>query len=113
MTVRSNQTLALTQSGFSEAQANALATTIERTAAGAVNDLRHDLEAWHVYLAMYLLIQISIVLLVLLFVQALREPAYRAVTGFAAPQTGLMSRPSSAIHGESPVNLTRFVTSQT
>ncbi len=108
MTPHTNPAFALTQSGFTPTQANALATTIERSTAGAVDNLRHDLETWHVYLAMYLLIQISIVLLVMLFVQAMREPGYRALTSVSAHRTDLISRPESAIHGESPVNLTRF-----
>ena len=108
MTLHTIPTSALTQSGFTPTQANALAATIERSAAGAVDNLRHDMESWHVYLAMYLLIQIGIVLLVMLFVQAMREPGYRALTSVPAHRTNQMSRPASAIHGESLVNLTRF-----
>lgn len=112
MSARPVSTLTLTQSGFTPDQARALATTIECTAAGAVDDLRHDLEGWHIYLSFYLLIQIGIVLLTMLLVQAVREPEHQAMTGFTARQTGQMSLPKSAIPGESTVNLARFVTSQ-
>ncbi|KQT61049.1 hypothetical protein ASG52_17600 [Methylobacterium sp. Leaf456] len=108
MTLHTSPTSALTQSGFTPTQANALAAAIERSAAGAVDDLRHDLESWHIHLALYLLIQIGVVLLVMLLVQTMREPGYRALTSVPAHRTNQMSRPASAIHGESPVNLTRF-----
>ncbi|WP_156635677.1 hypothetical protein [Methylobacterium sp. Leaf123] len=53
----------MTLTGFTEAQAGALTTAIDRSAARAVDDLRHDLERWHIALTLYLLIQIGIVLL--------------------------------------------------
>lgn len=76
MTPHTNPTLALTQSGFTPTQANALAAAIERSAAGAVDDLRHDLQSWHIHLALYLLIQIGVVLLVIMMVQVMRDPTH-------------------------------------
>lgn len=108
MTPHTSSTLALTQSGFTPTQAKALATAIERSAAGAVDDLRHDLQSWHIHLALYLLIELGIVLLVMLLVQAIREPGYRFLTSVPAHRTDLIRRPESAIHGESPGNLARF-----
>lgn len=83
MTRHSTSALSLTKSGFTEDQASALATAIERAAAGAIDDLRHDLESWHVHLAMYLLIQIGIVLLVIMMVQVMRDPVGGALAGLA------------------------------
>lgn len=103
-----DDTAALTLTGFTEAQAGALTTAIDRSAARAVDNLRHDLERWHIALTLYLLIQIGIVLLAFLMVQAMREPGCRALTSVSAHRTDLIRRPESAIHGESPVNLARF-----
>ena len=64
-------TTTLTESGFSEAQASAITRTVQATANDAVEILRHEIARWHAYLALYLLIQIGIVLLAILLTQAI------------------------------------------
>ena len=91
MLARPDDTAALTLTGFTEAQAGALTTAIDRSAARAVDDLRHDLERWHIALSLYLLIQIGIVLLATLLVQAVRDPI-RA--GLAANETRVWHAPA-------------------
>jgi hypothetical protein len=67
-------TAGLTGSGFSEAQASAITKTVEATANDAFEILRHDLARWHAYLALYMLIQMSIVLVALIAVQVIQQP---------------------------------------
>lgn len=67
-------TTSLTRSGFTEAQALAITQTVQATAHDLVEILRDDLARWHVYLALSLLIQIGIVLLAILLMQAIHEP---------------------------------------
>lgn len=91
MLARPDHTSALTLTGFTEAQAGALTTAIDRSATRAVDDLRHDLERWHIALSLYLLIQIGIVLLAFLMVQAVRDPV-RA--GLAASEARMWHAPA-------------------
>lgn len=91
MLARPDHTSALTLTGFTEAQAGALTTAIDHSATRAVDDLRHDLERWHIALSLYLLIQIGIVLLAFLMVQAVRDPV-RA--GLAASEARVWHAPA-------------------
>ena len=76
-------TTGLTGAGFTEAQATAITRTVQATANDAVDTLRDELARWHVYLALYLLIQIGIVLLAILIVQAVHEPSRSAFAAHA------------------------------
>jgi hypothetical protein len=99
-------TTTLTGSGFSEAQASAITRTVQATANDAVEILRHDIARWHAYLALYLLIQIGIVLLAILIVQAVREPSRTSSStpaSFAAMDSTADLR-SRAIQGKNCVN---------
>ncbi len=64
----------LVNSGLTDSQAEAIAGLVHQATGDAVDDLRHELARWHFYLAIFLLTQIGIVLLVILLLQAVREP---------------------------------------
>lgn len=67
--------MGLTRSGFTEAQAAAIADTVQETANDALETLGRELARWHAYLALYLLAQVAIVLLTILMAQAIQEPS--------------------------------------
>jgi hypothetical protein len=69
----------LLASGLTEKQAGAIVETSNEIAARRIEEVRYELAHWHAYLALYLLIQIGIVLLVILLVRTFSEPLPRAV----------------------------------
>lgn len=79
----------LTGAGFTPPQAAALNAAVHTTAGEAVEALGEQLRQWHIYLALYLLIQIGVVLLAILLLQAAREPAYPARAALAGHPGGL------------------------
>ena len=60
--------------GLTPAQTAAIVDLVHEATAAASDALRHELSRWHCYLALYLLGQISLVLLAILVLQALRDP---------------------------------------
>lgn len=80
----------LRRSGFTEAQAMALAQVVEASASGAVDRLGRDLARWHIHLALYLLIQLGIVLLGVLMIQATRDPILPPRAGRGGPSDACM-----------------------
>lgn len=64
----------LVNSGLTNSQAEAIAGLVQQATGDAVDALRHEVARWHFYLAIFLLTQIGIVLLVILMLQAVREP---------------------------------------
>jgi hypothetical protein len=70
------QTMRLVGTGFTEAQARAIAESVDAAAGEAVEALRHELARWHAYLALYILMQIGVALLVILIVQAASPSAW-------------------------------------
>ncbi|CAA2137609.1 hypothetical protein MBLL_00741 (plasmid) [Methylobacterium bullatum] len=76
----------LTSSGFTEAQASAIADTVQASTNGAVETLREELVVWHAYLAFYILVQIGVVLLTILLIQTNFAPPWSlSATNCAAP----------------------------
>lgn len=73
-TIVSAHTARLTGSGFTVAQAEAIDTSVQMAAEEAVSTLEGTLARWHAYLALYLLIQIGIVVLTILMMQVIKEP---------------------------------------
>ena len=67
-------TAGLVRSGLTEDQAKAVSEMVHKTTVESVEVLKCELVRWHTYLALYMLIQIGIVLLVALMTQALRAP---------------------------------------
>lgn len=76
MTIVIDHATSLTGSGFTEAQAAAIDRAVHASTHEAVEVLGAKLARWHAYLAMFLLIEIGIVVLAVLMVQAVREPVY-------------------------------------
>ncbi len=70
----SAHTAMLTGSGFTKAQAAAIDASVRMAAEEAVSTLEGTLARWHAYLALYLLIQIGIVVLTILMVQVMKDP---------------------------------------
>ena len=66
--------VALALSGFTPAQATAVAAIAEDAAASAIDELHRDLLSWHCHLAMYVLAQICVALLAILLVQTVLDP---------------------------------------
>lgn len=77
---KSVQTMRLIETGFTEAQAGAIADSVDAAAGNAVEALTHELARWHLYLACYMIIEIGIVLLVILITQA-ASPPVRTLAG--------------------------------
>ncbi|GJE52112.1 hypothetical protein GOFOIKOB_5180 [Methylobacterium tardum] len=80
----------LTGAGFTTSQAAAIDAAVHATASEAVEALEGQLARWHAYLAGYLLIEIGIVLLAILIIQAVREPAYSSRPRLATRPEGPM-----------------------
>lgn len=59
--------------GFTEGQAAAIKAAVEATTGDAVDAVRDDLMRWHLYIALYLLAQVSVALLACLMLQNLRD----------------------------------------
>ncbi|MCJ2075551.1 hypothetical protein MKK68_07765 [Methylobacterium sp. E-016] len=76
----------LTASGFTPAQAVAIAVLVHEETAVAVEALEHELARWHVYLSLYMLVQIGIVPFAILLAQAVYEPPRAAsIMGLRSP----------------------------
>ncbi|SEO46403.1 hypothetical protein SAMN02799625_03218 [Methylobacterium sp. UNC300MFChir4.1] len=88
----------LTSSGFTEVQARTLAEIVHTAAEETVEGLKHEVARWHGYLALYVMMQIAVVLLAILLLQALSEPVRgsRAVLGGSANTSS--QRSGAAIH---------------
>lgn len=99
--------LGLMASGFTPAQAIAIAELVQEATAAAAEALRHELSRWHCYLAVYLLSQIGISLLAILMIQILHDPLPVRNAAWATYPLQA-SRSGTPIHGEHRVNQPRF-----
>ncbi|MCJ2128013.1 hypothetical protein [Methylobacterium sp. E-045] len=70
----SNHASNLQATGLSDAQAIAIAQTIQVAANEAIETLGQELARWHVYLALYLLAQMGVVFIAILIMQNRDEP---------------------------------------
>lgn len=59
--------------GFTEGQATAIRAAIKATTTDAIDAVRDDLMRWHLYIALYLLVQIGIALLASLMLQNIQD----------------------------------------
>ncbi len=72
------QVVRLVGTGFTEAQARAIAESVDAAAGEAVEALKHELARWHAFLALSVLMQIAVVLLAILIAQA-ASPSARSL----------------------------------
>lgn len=68
----------LVGTGFTEAQARAIAESVDAAAGEAVEALKQELARWHAFLALYVLMQIAVALLAILIAQA-ASPSARSL----------------------------------
>jgi len=97
----------VTASGFTPSQAAAIAGLVQKMTDAAAEALRHEIRWWHCYLAMYLLGQISLVLLAILMTQVLRDPPQIRTAAREGPPL-IAHRCTTPIHSEHRVNRPRF-----